>query len=220
MVILIPFFFDRIALSFFLPITLLLMVLTYIQEVFLAKHVKVNLFFVLSIGSLFLPDFMVYTDFVSYFAYICVSIVFYAVFTSLSLKEYLNDVQFYGNKKALPSLIIGVGLLFYVIFSVSNLILELIPDAMFAISLTVIALLVYTGISYIIYISDSYVHGIRLLISAILSQITIGFTVINELFLLNPIATALIMCSHIFGLYIFLRFLVDQDPHGIEYHSN
>ncbi len=63
-----------------------------------------------------------------------------------------------------------------------------------------------------------HIFGIKpkLIISAFLCQFVVGFTVINELFLLNNFCTFFIVSAHILGIYIFMKFLVEQDPTTIQ----
>ncbi len=209
-------FFDSYYLSIILPISLLFLLLTYLYEVVKRKDLKMNFFFVSTIPCLMISDYLIYIGFKDYFSHICICIILYALFSSLALKEYFTSITFRWKRTSTVSLVISLGLLGYLIFSISDLILEFLPNAIPYIASTTLALLLYLGISYYIYISDVYNSGIKLLMSAFLCQFVVGFTVVNELFLLNNFCTLFNVSAHILGIYIFMRFLVEQNPTVIQ----
>ncbi len=215
-VIITSLFFDKHYLSILLPITLLFLLLTYLYQVFKRKHLKINFFFIISVMSLMISDHLIYVSFTDYFSYMCICIIIYALFSSLALKKYCAPITFRWKTTMTLPLFISIGLLGYLIFSISDLVLELLPNTIPYIVSTILTLLLYAGISYYIYVSDTYSHGIKLLISAFLCQFVVGFTVINELFLLNNFCTFFIVSAHILGIYIFMKFLVEQDPTTIQ----
>ncbi len=211
-VIITSLFLDKHYLRIILPITLLFLLLTYLHEVLNRKHIKMNFYFMISVMSLMVSDYLIHVNFIAYFSYICICIISYTLFSSLALKEYCATIKFHWKRTSILPLLIGIGLLGYLIFSISDLILELLPNTIPYIVPTILVLLLYSGISYYVYISDAYRHGVKLLISVFLCQFVVGFTVINELFLFYNLGTLFIVSTHILGLYLFMRFLVDQDP--------
>ncbi len=211
-VIISSLFFDKYYLRIVLPITLLFLLLTYLHEGLSRKHIKINFFFVATVLCLMISDYLIYVGFIAYFSYICICITLYALLSSLALKEYFGYIKFPWKRTSIVSLFISIGLLAYLIFSISGLILKVLPNVMPYIVFTTLALLLYLGISYYIFVSDLYSYGIKLLISAVLCQFVVGFTIINEIFLLNNLCTLCIASAHILGIYLFMRFLVKQDP--------
>ncbi len=209
-------FFDRYYLTILLPITLLFLLLTYLYEVVKRKDLKVNFFFISTIPCLMISDYLIYTSFKGNFSYICICITLYALFSSLALRDYFTAITFRWKRTSTISLAISLGLLGYLIFSISDLILEFLPNAIPFIASTTLALLLYLGTSYYVYVSDTYNAGIKLLMSAFLCQFVVGFTVVNELFLLNNFCTLFNVSAHILGIYIFMRFLVEQNPTVIQ----
>ncbi len=211
-VIISSLFFDKYYLRIVLPITLLFLLLTYLHEVLNRKHIKINFFFIATVPCLMISDYLIYVNFIEHFSYICICIILYALLSCLALKGYYTAIKFHWKRTSIVSLLITIGLLGYLIFSISDLILEFLPNAIPYIVCTCLALLLYLGISYYVYVSDLYSLGIKLLISAFLCQFVVGFTVINELFFLNNFCTLFIASTHVLGIYLFMRFLVEQDP--------
>ncbi|WP_109301050.1 hypothetical protein [Aquimarina sp. AU474] len=206
-VIVISTFFDKSYLKIILPITLLALIIYYIKD-----SPRINMFFILSIIALMVNDFLLYTDMISNFSKICILISSYLVFTSLSLKSYVVQTKQHWSKIISASLLISLALIIYLIFSISELVLHRLPGAIPYIVMAVIPLLVYIAISYYIYISDVYVSGIRLLISACLCIFIITLAPINELFYSSRVFIIFNTTGHILGLYLFMKFLMETDP--------
>ena len=175
-----------------------------------------NSYFLVSVVCLMIADYMIYTDFIKYFSYICICIFFYTILSSLALKEYLFAVKIIWKRAVSYPFIIATLLICYVIFSFSSLILDVLPDSKLIISLPVTGLIIYYLASYYLYISDAYKYGIKLLVAIITCVAIVALTSMNQLFLQCDSCTLFISLGHILGIYIFMRFLVIQDPNDIQ----
>ena len=144
----------------------------------------------------------------------------YLILSSLALKKYLVNINYTLKKTIAFSFLITALLMCYLIFSVLNLILEILPDSLFIILLTTTGLLIYILISYYIYISDSYKNGVSLLISLIICFAVMGFSPINELYLQNRYFTLFIALFHVLGIYLFMTFLDNQNPKKLQDATN
>ncbi len=210
------FFFERHYLRILLPITLLLLCFAYFFEISKKKHFKMNIFFISSVVCLMVSDYLIYSNFVNHFTFICICITLYALLSILALKAYTTKIKFDLKKITTLPFLISVALLGYLIYSISDLILELLPNSIFFIIPTTLILLLYAAVSYYIYSSDAYSSGFKLIIAAFLCQFVVGFTVINELFLFNNFCTLFIVSAHILGIYVFMEFLSSQNPNILQ----
>ena len=210
----ISIFFDLKYLSIAIPLVLLLILFTYLRD--RNNKIKVNLNFIISIACLMVLNFLIYADYTLYFYYICVVLTLYCIFSSLALKKYLTPKPPLNRKTANISFIATFCLLFYLIYTLADLVLEYFPNALLFVIIAVIGLLIHSVTSYYIFYSDQYSIGTLVLISFIILIYMVCFTIINEVFLLKNIFTVFIAVPHVIGIYIFMKFLVNQNPNEVQ----
>ncbi len=175
-----------------------------------------NIYFLVSVVCLMIADYMIYTDFTKNFSYICICIFLYTILSSLALKEYVFEIKIkWKNALSYPFIIASL-LICYLIFSFSSLIIDVLPDSKLIISLPVTGLIIYYLVSYYLYVSDAYRYGIKLLVAIITCVAIVALTSMNQLYLQCDSCTLFIALGHILGIYIFMRFLVIQDPKDVQ----
>ncbi len=112
-------------------------------------------------------------------------------------------------------IVISTLLIIYLIYSISELVFDFIKDAIPYIVMSIGSLIVYIIVSYLIYISDVYRGGIKLLIVASLFIFLTSLLPINELFYYERLFTILINISQILAFYIFRQFLLEMEMEKI-----
>ena len=200
-------FFDKAFLEFALPITLLVIIMNYYHE---SKNV--NYFFIISIISSMMLDYFIYTDLIDNFSIACIATFSYLITSCLALKDYFFQIKLQWTKLISVPLLISLALVIFLVISISDFVLYLVPNATPYIIIAVVPLLMYVTISYYIFVSDRYNTGIKLLFAACLCIVTVALCPINELFYPSPVFTILVTTAHILGFYLFMQFLTKTAP--------
>ncbi|UZO80200.1 hypothetical protein NBT05_14750 [Aquimarina sp. ERC-38] len=200
-------FFDKTLLQLVMPMVLIAIIIDYLY-----KNSNINLYAVLGLISLIFTDYFLYVDIVSHFSKICIFITIYMVLAVYSLRKYFNQIQIQFFKMISWSLIISLLLIIYLIFSVSELVIHMLPGSLPYILISVVALLTYIAISYCIYISDYYKGGFQLIVSASLLLLSVTLSPINELYYPSDLFLVLVTSSHIASLIIYMNFIKETDP--------
>ena len=146
------------------------------------------------------------------FKMVCVTMFMYLVAFCFALKDYLNQIKLHWSKLISVPLLISLALVIFLVISISDLVLYLLPGSTPYIIITVVPLLTYVAISYYIYVSDRYNAGIKLLFSACLCILTVALCPINELFYPSPVFTVFVTTAHLLGMYTFMQFIRSTAP--------
>ncbi len=217
----ISIFFDLIHLRIVIPAALFLILIIYLEETIIRKKEQVNVFFIISVLVYIIIDYLTYTDYKFFFTYICLLLFMYSIFASLSLKKHLVSYNSLKNKGINVSIIFTFGFLVYLIYAICNIVTASFPNSLLLVTITALGLLVYAIISYYIFHSDVYAKGTNVIISLIICIFYVSFTVLlYEMDSLKHIFTVLITIPHIIGIYMFMRFLVNQNPKEIQSVDN
>lgn len=207
-VVIISAFYDKTYLKFMLPFTLSFIVLFYY-----ANKKNKDLSFGLSMIALMICDYSIFSDMMTNFYMVCISISLFFIAICIALKNYFINTRLPWSKLISLSFFISIGLVLYLIISISAMIYQLIPNAVPFIVLAVLPLLANIIITYYIYVSDRYKFGgINLLFSSCLFILAVVLTPINELFYPSPVFTIFIASAQLIGVYIFTNFLVEMKP--------
>ncbi len=206
-VIVIASFFDEKLIAIALPATI-----TCLLAIYIKKAKQINFWYLGNLLVMLVCNLLIYLDFVRYFLAINILITLYHLLSVMSLKAYIDVKKIKTTNFSSFSLIIGITLIIYLIYAIVDLIFDfLLPYIGYAI-LTVVALIAYVIVSYLIYKTDMYKGGIKLLIASYIWMFVHALTPINEITIHFRVFTVLIITTHIIGLYLFLTFLINNEP--------
>ncbi len=204
LVIVVAVFFEKELLIYTKPLVSVSLLVLYI------KYVKiVDPFFVVSIFLIIATDIFTYIDFLKYYDIIAVLIAMFYTFCVLSLKSYIIKKDIALQKLISPPVIISIVLIGYLIFSITELVLPKIQNSVGMIVIIVVSLVVFSGVSFFIYVADRYEKSIYLFIAACCTLFVDALLAINELYYYNRVFTALINIAEIAGLYFFTSFFIE-----------
>ncbi|WP_452229950.1 MULTISPECIES: hypothetical protein [unclassified Lacinutrix] len=193
---------EKKDLIYICPIVILTIFLKYIS---LTKK-KADPLFILALLAFLSINILTFYSFKDYFISIALLTAGYLLLYTLILKKYLNK----GKLKSIVSLsvLIGVMLVGYVIYSVVDLLIGHIPDQKFIfVILVATCLFVYSITFAVIYINDNYANGTILLASGVCTIFNLALAPINEYFFYNKTFTVLLLFCHFLAIYLFMIFI-------------
>ncbi len=207
-------FFDRFFLIYTLPVVITLIGMLYI------KHIdNINYWFLLSLVVMMVCDVLIYMDFPNYFSTICILIALYFFLLTSVLQKFISIKKLrFGSLFSFP-IILGTVFIIYLIFSISQLVLPSIIHAIPYVVVSIISILIFILYCYFIHKTYAYKGSVKLIIAAFISIFITSLLPINELFYYNKVFTVLINITHIVGLYVFARFLIEAKPQKIEFQD-
>ncbi|WP_162897340.1 hypothetical protein [Aquimarina sp. AD1] len=206
-VIIVATFFDRKYLAYALPLTIF-----SIGAIYLCNTKKINLWYVLSLVSMIFCDVLIYTDFIFNFSYICILTSLYFIFCTIAIRKYLFIKTVQRSTFLSIPILISSALVAYLIFSISQLLIDMVREAIPEVVFCLFSSTVYMLVAYLIYMQDTYRDGLKLIIVSCLCIFIISLLPINELFYFNNIFTVLINVAHVLSMYIFMKFLLETTP--------
>ena len=200
----IAIFFDPKFLTLALPFTIICIGLLY-----LTSAIKINYWYLLSLFIMLISDILIYTDFKSYFSIICILIGVYFLLNSLVLKRFVMRYKFQWNALLSLPLVIGTALIIYLIYAISELLISYVLKALPFVIFSLAGSITFTITSYLTYHVVKYDEKVSIMIVAGICIFIVALVPINELFFYNKVFTVLINLTHVLGLYIFMKFLVN-----------
>lgn len=200
-------FFDKKYLVYALPACIV-----SIGVLYWVHRKRNNLWYILGLGTILLCDIFIYTDFVTNFNIICVLTGIYFTASSLALRKYvlikkIKLVTFFS----IP-MIICSGLIAYLVYAISDLMVDLLREAIVEVTFCVFFSTLYVLVTYIVYIQEMYTHSLQLILVSGLCIFIVSLLPINEVVYSHDIFTVLVNIAHIFSLYFFMKFLVETNP--------
>ncbi|WP_025742027.1 hypothetical protein [Aquimarina pacifica] len=109
-------------------------------------------------------------------------------------------------------MVITLGLISYLVYAVFDLTLPFIKDIIPFVIVSITGLLVYSGISYLVYSMDIYKGRIKLIVTACAWMFIHSIIPINELFYHDHILDIFIITIQILDIYVFMKFLLETEP--------
>ena len=203
MVVCVSVLFDKIILVYTKPIIPLLLIWLYVK-----KRNTINPLFPIAMIVILVTDVLNYLDFIKYFDYIAILISSFYVLCVFLLKNYIakDDVKLH-QLTSIP-IIVGSILIFYIIYAITELTLPKLKGEIWQIILMVSTVLVFIGVSFVIFVADRYEKVIYLFIAACCTLFVDSLLGINELYYYNRVFTVLITITETTGLYFFTKFFI------------
>jgi hypothetical protein len=193
---------DGALLIYFVPITIFAILIKYLN---ISKQ-KLKPLYVIGLLAIMISDVLTFIDFSAYFKWILILVSVYLLSGAFLLKKYL--VSFRLKTKLYFSILIGLLLTCYIIYSVLDLIIIYIPENMLVyVIINALSLFLFSIFCALIYITDYYDNRTVLLSAAIFCLFHIGLTPINMFIAFNKTFTVLNIISHLLSIYLFMRFI-------------
>jgi len=206
-VIVLAAFFDKHYLSYALPGMIISIGIVYFKNV-----VTINFWYVLSLISMIVCDALIYLDFVENFRSICLLTSVYFISCTLAVRKYLLIRSITMKVFLSIPIIVSSGLIAYLIYAISQLLIEDIREAIPFVVICLICSNTFILVSYLIYKQDRYRTVLNLIVVSCLCIFIVALLPINELYYTNNIFTLLVNIAHVLSLYIFMKFLVEEHP--------
>ncbi|WP_299216730.1 hypothetical protein [uncultured Aquimarina sp.] len=206
-VVIIAVFFDRKYLAYALPI-----IIVSIGVIYFERAVKINFWYVLSLISMIICDTLIYIDFVKNFATICILTAIYFIACTLALRKYLLVKNIKRSTFLSIPILVSSGLVVYLIYAISQLLIDVVKEAIPEVVVCLIGSTSYILVSYLIYVQDMSKEGLKLIVVAFLCIFIVSLLPINELFYSSKIFTVFINIAHVLSLYLFMKYLVRTTP--------
>lgn len=200
-------FFPKETLIYIKPLSII-----SITGVYVKNSTKINPWYVISMIVVMINDTFVYINFKSHFNTVAILITIYYSLCAFLLKKYVSvkDLKII-NVFSFP-IIISALLVVYLIFSITELVLPHLKNSLFYLVIILISLLFFTGLCFLIYIRDRYTQNFMLFASACCCLFVNALLPINELFFYNRVFTIFLNVGEIFGIFFFMKFLIDSKP--------
>ncbi len=211
-VIIVAMFFNEGLLLYFKPMIPLSLILLYVNSV-----KKINFLFPVSLLVLAITNIFVSLDFVRYYDVIAILITSYYLLCVFLSREFISKQDIKLNKLTSPPVVISIILIVYVMFSIAELALPKIKDSLAGVISALISMLLFSAISFFIYLSDKYEKAIFLFVAACCTLVVNALLGINELYYYSRIFTVLINIVETLGIYFFTRFLLETKPVNKEF---
>ncbi|RKN02740.1 hypothetical protein D7035_22895 [Aquimarina sp. AD1] len=136
----------------------------------------------------------------------------YFIFCTIAIRKYLFIKTVQRSTFLSIPILISSALVAYLIFSISQLLIDMVREAIPEVVFCLFSSTVYMLVAYLIYMQDTYRDGLKLIIVSCLCIFIISLLPINELFYFNNIFTVLINVAHVLSMYIFMKFLLETTP--------
>ncbi len=186
--------------------------ITSIGALYIKNDKNINFWYLGSLITMSVCNVLIYIDFIKYFLSINILITLYHFLSVISLIDYIDFKKIKRTNFFSFSLIIATLLILYLIYAVVDLIFDFILPYIGFSLLSVVGLMLYVIVSFVLYKTEVYKSGIKLLIAAYIWMFVHAMTPINEISINFRIFTVLIIAMHIIGLYLFMRFLIENEP--------
>ncbi len=206
-VVVIAIFFDRKYLAYALPLTIVTIGIIYFN-----RESKKSLWYVLSLISMMICDALIYTDFIQNFEVICILTAIYFISCTLALWRYLWIKNIKRNTFLSIPILVSSGLVAYLIYAISQLLIDVVKDAIPEVVICLFGSTLYLLVSYLIYVQEMSKEGLKLIVVAFLCIFIVSLLPINELFYSSKIFTVFINIAHVLSLYILMKFLIGTTP--------
>ncbi len=174
--------------------------------------------------TIMITDIFVYINFVEYFRVIALLITAFYIFCVFLLLKFVSKQDLKLKQLISPPLLIGVMLIFYLIFSITQMVLPKMSDSIGYIISIVISMLSFSAIGFVIYIADRFEKSIYLFVATCCTLFVDALLAVNELLYYNRVFTVLINIAEIGGIYFFTNFLIETrdknkniEPHKDNY---
>ena len=171
---------------------------------------KNNYFYLFSMLVMMVNDTLILLDFSSYFPIIASLGTIYFSLSILVVKRFLEEKDILFSKLYSFPIIVGILLMGYLIYSITDLVLPYVENSILFLGLFVISLLIFIILCFMIYLADRFTGNLMLFIAASCCLIVNALLPINYFVFQTKVFVLLIHILELLGFYFFTLFLIES----------
>ena len=171
---------------------------------------KNNYFYLFSMLVMMVNDTLILLDFSSYFPIITSLGTIYFSLSILVVKRFLEEKDILFSKLYSFPIIVGILLMGYLIYSITDLVLPYVENSILFLGLFVISLLIFIILCFMIYLADRFTGNLMLFIAASCCLIVNALLPINYFVFQTKVFVLLIHILELLGFYFFTLFLIES----------
>ena len=171
---------------------------------------KNNYFYLSSMLVMMINDVLISIDFSLYFPVITSLGTLYFALSIFVIKRFLQEKDIIFSKLYSFPIVVGVFLMGYLIYSITDLVLPYIENSLLFLILFIISLLVFVVLCFLIYLADRFTGNLRLFIAASCCLIVNALLPINYFVYQTKVFVLLIHILELLGFYFFTLFLTES----------
>ncbi|UZO79362.1 hypothetical protein NBT05_10310 [Aquimarina sp. ERC-38] len=198
--------FEKLTLVYVKPFAIIALMYLY-----LSQTRKVNPWYLVGMVALFISDIFISINFEYYFAMISLLITFFYISFSMVLKDFITFKDFKLADLVSFPIIISLLLVFYMIYSITELIWPHVLSSLLYLVIILLSLLVFVGLCFLIYIRDRYQHNVLLFASACCCLFVNSLLPINELYYYTRVFSIILAITQFTSIFLLTQFLIVTD---------
>ncbi len=187
---------------------------------YIVEVVRINYLVLVAMLLVLTAEILSVIDFKGYFRIINIVASIYYCLNMILLWESLQKVKIQIKKIFTLQLLITMGLIIYVVYSVADMISINVIDDQLYLNILIVFFISFIGFCYYIYLNSKTVVSSSLMIAASCFLIVNILTTLNKLYIYLDIFVVIINVLQLFGHYFLVKFFIEQKdlkPDNIEF---
>ncbi len=196
------------------------LVVSSVFLIYVSKVERIQYLVVLGLLFVLISEILAVIDFKKYFRIINVLMSLYYCFNILLLRKSLKRIKIQFKKIFTIQLLITMGLISYVIYSVADMISGSISEDQLYLNVFIVLFILFIGLCYYIYLNSRTVISYSLMVAASSFLIVNIITVLNKLYIHLDVFVILSNVLQVFGHYFLIKFFIEQNdlkPNTVEF---
>lgn len=196
------------------------LVVSSVFFIYVTKVDKIQYLVIFGLLFVLISEILAVMDFKKYFRIINVLMSLYYCFNILLLRKSLKRIKIQFKKIFTVQLLITMGLITYVIYSVADMISGSISQDQLYLNVFIVLFILFIGLCYYIYLNSRTVISYSLMVAASSFLIVNIITVLNKLYIHLDVFVILSNVLQVFGHYFLIKFFIEQKdlkPNTIEF---
>ncbi|WP_130287287.1 hypothetical protein [Aquimarina brevivitae] len=186
-------------------IALLLILGVYFVKV---KNRKLNYYYIVSMLIMVANDALILTGFDTYFTIITLLGSAYFILSTFAISNYIKKEDVKISKFYSFPILIGIILLGYLIYAITDLVLPYVLGSLWSLSIFVVSMVAFTICCFFIFVGDRYTGTFKLFIAASCCLVVNALIPVNYFVYYTKVFTLLINLFELVGFFLFTLFLV------------
>ncbi len=196
------------------------LVVSSVFLIYVSKVERIQYLVILGLLFVLISEILAVIDFKKYFRIINVLMSLYYCFNILLLRKSLKRIKIQFKKIFTIQLLITMGLISYVIYSVADMISGSISEDQLYLNVFIVLFILFIGLCYYIYLNSRTVISYSLMVAASSFLIVNIITVLNKLYIHLDVFVILSNVLQVFGHYFLIKFFIEQNdlkPNTVEF---
>lgn len=196
------------------------LVVSAVSFFYVVEVKKINYLVLLALLLVLIAEILSVIDFKGYFRMINVLASFYYLLNMILLWKSLQKVKIQLKRIFTVQLVVTMGLIIYVVYSVADMISINVSDDQLYLNILIVLFIVFIGFCYYIYLNSRTVVSSSLMIAASCFLIVNIVTILNKLYVYLDIFVVITNVLQFFGHYFLIKFFIEQNdlkPDNVEF---